>query len=331
MKYPILIVKNNLKKRYDFKKGLQWFKDNTPLEITVDELKTSIPLTFETKSNATYSGTAVGESVKTELRKLIPENKYKCVVFLYGDKSTGIRVSIADEIPLYRDTDFIEVIKLDDGGKVFNHELLHTFFMRLARQGIVVSDPMDSVVVNGKVQPYFNNNNLRSKLSNRTIALERLAPYWKQVCGGLENAQKSPVNDGSPLVRITRSKSSKKQTLGQLEAKNGGATFTCKALELPWLDNASNISCIPKGTYKVRWSFSPKFRRFTYEVTGVPNRSGIRIHSANYFSQIQGCIALGNGLSDINKDGELDVINSRVTITAFEGFLNKKPFTLEIV
>lgn len=184
MKYPILIVKNNFKKKYDFKKGIEWFKQ-TPLELEITEMETSIPLTFEAVKNKKAKGYTVDEKAKDELRKLIPEGKYKCVALLYGDKAPGIRVGIADKIPLYPDTDFIEIVKYTDDGNQFNHELIHTLFHRLK-----IEDPMDKVKVDGKVKYYYNDKNLKAKKSNRTIALERLAPYWGKFINNQNNMYK---------------------------------------------------------------------------------------------------------------------------------------------
>lgn len=71
--------------------------------------------------------------------------------------------------------------------------------------------------------------------------------------------------------------------------------------------------------------------KYTYEIQGVPNRSGIRMHTGNYFTQIQGCVLLGNGYKDMNGDKRLDIINSTVTIKAFERLMDYKPFKLKIV
>ena len=131
-------------------------------------------------------------------------------------------------------------------------------------------------------------------------------------------------------VTITRNKSTTKQTLGKLIANVNGSTFTCQTLELPWLNNAKNISCIPKGTYQVKWTFSPKFMRYTYQVMNVPNRDGIRIHAGNYYYDYKGCIGLGRTLADLNKDGETDITSTIATVKAFEALMNKQTFTLEI-
>jgi hypothetical protein len=131
------------------------------------------------------------------------------------------------------------------------------------------------------------------------------------------------------FVEITRTSSDTVQSTGELIAYKGGNTFTSKTLELGWNDNRTNISCIPKGKYEVRWTFSPRFMRFMYEVT-VPNRTGIRFHSANFYYHLQGCIALGTSFLDINNDGRIDVINSRNATRAFEDFMKREPFTLVI-
>ena len=117
------------------------------------------------------------------------------------------------------------------------------------------------------------------------------------------------------------------QTLGELSA----FTFSCKTLERPYKNNQSMISAIPKGTYIVKWTFSPKLLRYTYQVMDVPSRSGIRIHKGNYFFDIEGCILLGTGYGDLNKDGQVDIINSTITIKKFEELMNKNTFCLRIV
>ena len=131
-------------------------------------------------------------------------------------------------------------------------------------------------------------------------------------------------------VNLTRTSNGVYETLGNLTAQNGGATFQCKTLELPYKGNQVDISCVPVGKYRVLRTFSWKMMKYTYELQNVPYRSGIRLHSANYFYQLKGCIALGDGFVDLNKDGQLDVKNSQNTLKSFEGFLQNKPFDLII-
>jgi hypothetical protein len=153
---------------------------------------------------------------------------------------------------------------------------------------------------------------------------DRTHYHWES--GQLANVLDDLQLPKMKTVTLTRTEYTGKQTLGFLQL----GAFKCKTLERAWKNNERNISCIPKGEYVVKWTFSPKFMRYTYEIQNVPNRSGIRIHVANYWYQINGCIALGSGFSDINSDGELDVINSKNTITQLEQLLNKESFTLII-
>lgn len=134
-----------------------------------------------------------------------------------------------------------------------------------------------------------------------------------------------------PYVEIKRISSDSNQTIGVLEAYRNGSKFTCKTLELPYKSNMAYTSCIPKGEYIVEYTFSFGKLGWTYEIKNVKNRSGIRIHSANYYYQLKGCISLGESLIDINNDGKMDTSNSRATIGSFENFMGKKPFTLKIL
>lgn len=140
-------------------------------------------------------------------------------------------------------------------------------------------------------------------------------------------------------VKIFRTFQNQKQTLGLLSVTDPlkGPLFVCRTLELPNRDNLNNISCILAGKYICRFTKSPGFSKakgedvYTYEITHVPGRAGVRIHAANFTDQIRGCIALGNAHKDINADGELDVIHSGNTMKEFEQLMEKDDFELEII
>jgi hypothetical protein len=63
-------------------------------------------------------------------------------------------------------------------------------------------------------------------------------------------------------------------------------------LELPWRDNARQISCIPTGLYSIMRRDSLKFGK-CLAVRGVPNRDGILIHAGNTVKDTHGCILVG--------------------------------------
>lgn len=119
-------------------------------------------------------------------------------------------------------------------------------------------------------------------------------------------------------------KRSNSLTFGILQIAND-KWFTC---ERPWKDNENNVSCIPKGSYLCRWTLSPRLKKYTYEVLNVPRRSGIRIHSANFPSQVLGCVALGEKIGTM--EGQTGVFVSVSAIRHFNDIMNKQDFTLEI-
>lgn len=70
-----------------------------------------------------------------------------------------------------------------------------------------------------------------------------------------------------------------------------GAAFGV-TLERHWEDNHHGVSAIPAGIYAVGITYSQKFDRPMLEILNVPDRAGIRIHNANYYQQLLGCIAV---------------------------------------
>ncbi|MEH0153665.1 DUF5675 family protein [Limibacter armeniacum] len=120
---------------------------------------------------------------------------------------------------------------------------------------------------------------------------------------------------------LTRIKGNSKQTEGIFSLYNNRQKlFECRSLELPWLNNQQNISCIPTGTYHCTLRTTGKYKNRAFHVTEkngqeVKGRSGILIHSGTYNSHTKGCVLLGLDLSsDLNADGQLDVTYSAAAI-----------------
>jgi hypothetical protein len=120
-------------------------------------------------------------------------------------------------------------------------------------------------------------------------------------------------------IQIIRDFQDKNQTLGTCTVYDDSnkPIFTAVSLERGWRDNASNVSCVPLGQYPCVLEYSPRFKKDLWELKNVPNRSECKFHSANYWFQLNGCIALGSSLADINKDGYNDVANSGNTMKKF--------------
>lgn len=103
-------------------------------------------------------------------------------------------------------------------------------------------------------------------------------------------------------------------TLGMLsiEGQDNPVWFT---IECPWLDNASKISCIPEGTYKVI-PYNSSDHPDVWQILNVLNRHTVLIHIGNWVHDVKGCIAVGESLCYIKygSDYKKAVSNSGKTI-----------------
>jgi len=106
------------------------------------------------------------------------------------------------------------------------------------------------------------------------------------------------------------------QTLGHFNGYDGlKHIFSCKTLELPWLNNKENISCIPGfgSKYLVKEFMSPSKGK-CYKFEYVIDRSYIEIHVGNFVDDILGCVLPGEYFIDIDNDGLMDVSYSSRTL-----------------
>ena len=188
-------------------------------------------------------------------------------------------------------------------------------------------DFMDNTLVNGTWIPYYKNDFPNDPDSNYAVTWKNIIPYLLRLNAitYMNNTTQTPIQTVNPTVTLTRVHDWGNETVGMLET----GSFTCNTLELPWKDNQSNISCIPKGTYNCKWRWTLKFG-WCYGVENVPNRSGILFHEGNYFFNTLGCIILGDKYGDLNNDKTPDLLNSKDTRKKFEVLMNKKDFTLII-
>lgn len=134
-------------------------------------------------------------------------------------------------------------------------------------------------------------------------------------------------------ILIERYAYNKKQTLGKLFLLSDSETTIIKAydsLELPDKSNQRNVSCIPEGIYQAIKHQSPKHGDSLW-IQNVPNRSEILIHKGNYYTDILGCILIGDDLADINRDGIMDVTNSRNSVIELISLIEKDEIEIEII
>lgn len=316
----ILILKNQITQNLDdqLAKFNKFFQDRAPqfqYSVTVQEINE--PYSIEFAMNGDDGKKHYGTDFRNRVDKYIAG--YDAVIFLYeheypyqdgsltARKQNPINGTFYLESPVNND-----YLTTDWLWKVLTHEVVHFIEGEFGIKGIHITDEMD-MTLDGKV--YYKNDDPYAPDGNYSIMLAKFAPYWSLLS----------VTEPS-VVTLTRTSDNGVETLGTLTA-NG---FTCYTLERPWKNNAPNVSCIPKGTYICKWTFSLRFLRYTYEVTKVAHRSGIRIHYGNFFSDYQGCIGLGSGYGNVNNDGQTDLLSTRDTVKKFETLMAKKDFILVI-
>jgi allophanate hydrolase subunit 2 len=142
-----------------------------------------------------------------------------------------------------------------------------------------------------------------------------------------------------PVVEQRRFKHGDSGSFGRVLAK--GREFT--SLELPWRENQRNKSCIPPGRYLCTWTYSNRFKREMYEVTGVSGRVGVRLHKGNWagdtekglHSDSHGCPMYGKDQSILIPPGMTEpqaaISASRLAMQEFEDLMGKEDFYLDVI
>lgn len=102
----------------------------------------------------------------------------------------------------------------------------------------------------------------------------------------------------------------------------------CRTLELPWKNNARNVSCIPTGKYYVIKQPPKQTRPYThFRFMRVNKRDGILIHKITYVKDLRGCIGVGLVLNEDAKKGTCQMLHST---SAMELLARKLPETFII-
>lgn len=104
------------------------------------------------------------------------------------------------------------------------------------------------------------------------------------------------------------------------------------AIERGDRNNQRMVSRVPADIYPLVMEESEKFGRKLWELKEVPGRSECKIHSANYWHELNGCIAPGKSLKDMDWDGYYDLTNSGPTLNEFHRALKGiEKTTIEII
>ena len=108
-------------------------------------------------------------------------------------------------------------------------------------------------------------------------------------------------------------------TIGELYIDKKYIADTLEDRVRPEGEKVYGKTAIPEGTYEIKLTYSPRFKKILPEILNVPNFSGIRIHSLNKAEESEGCIGVGewNG-KDTNW-----ISNSRIAFNELMSLLQK--------
>lgn len=100
-----------------------------------------------------------------------------------------------------------------------------------------------------------------------------------------------------------------------LEDKDRGLT---SEMELSLIKSVKVFgnTCIPYGRYQVKWTLSPRMKKYTLELIGVKGFSGIRVHSGNTDKDSKGCLLPG-----LTTDKRTKVLDSRPAVKEIESVI----------
>lgn len=103
-------------------------------------------------------------------------------------------------------------------------------------------------------------------------------------------------------------------------------------MEDDWKNNQRRESSIPAGTYTIRRTVFQRHGYETFEITNVPGRDRILLHTANSEEDVEGCVGLGlrRGYLDVPDEDATGhpvthkraVLESKAAFTRFMQFMS---------
>ena len=124
------------------------------------------------------------------------------------------------------------------------------------------------------------------------------------------------------IIKIVRTFKGAEYTIGKLYID--GAYF-CDTLEDTVRTKGEKVygrTAIPSGMYRVKKTYSPRFKKVLPEILEVEGFSGVRIHAGNTAKDTEGCVLLG-----LNKTKGA-VINSQ---NALAFFMDRTPDEFDLI
>lgn len=112
-------------------------------------------------------------------------------------------------------------------------------------------------------------------------------------------------------INVKRTFKGQEYTIGKLYIDGHYLCDTLEDTVRPAGIKIAGKTAIPAGTYKVKKTMSPRFKKVLPEILNVPGFSGVRIHSGNSADSTEGCVLLG-----LNKKKGM-VLDSQTTMAFF--------------
>lgn len=145
------------------------------------------------------------------------------------------------------------------------------------------------------------------------------------------------------LLRVLRGPSSDVGTFSAAVLSDGvRPSIDFDIIELPWRANKPNLSCIQVGTYQASVVKSIHFGFDVYLLRGIPGRSNIELHPANWagdttlgwYSDLLGCMSPGYEVGELAApNGKLQkaVMHSTDAFKELMNFTGGAPLTVQII
>lgn len=112
-------------------------------------------------------------------------------------------------------------------------------------------------------------------------------------------------------VNVRRTFKGPDYTIGKLYVDGHYLCDTLEDTVRPAGTKIAGKTAIPAGTYRVKKTMSPRFKKILPEILDVPGFAGVRIHAGNSAADTEGCLLIG-----LNK-AKGKVLESQATMAFF--------------